>query len=245
MKSFLSANGCIRKIKLCSTALLSLFSAFSPILATEDEQKKTELIVEDFSSNDPSGKNLPSGWFASRKEISMFSMLRDGSEKFLRIQTKGGCTSIGKQQKFSVDQFPLLSWKWRIHKLPAAGNETQMKKNDSGAGVYVFFKGKFKLNNIIKYVWSSTLAAGTETCSPYNKRTRIIVLKSGAEKAGKWIRETVNIQDDYRRLFGHNPPEIEGIGILSDADNTGSEAMADYDEIKLLKDDKLEVSSGK
>lgn len=223
MNSFLS-------ILLCTG--LFLLSPFSTI-ATELNQLNRQQLIETFSLKVPYGKNLPEGWHPSRKDISMFSIQKEMDKEFLRIQTGGGCTSIGKQHNFSVEHYPFLSWKWRVHKLPSGGDETRRDKNDSGAGIYVIFKGKFKLNNIIKYVWSSTLPAGTITNSPYNNRTRIVVLRSGAEKKGQWVTQKVNIRDDYLRLFGKNPPEVEVIGLLSDADNTGSEAMADYDDIQI------------
>jgi hypothetical protein len=163
----------------------------------------------------------------------MFSIQKEMGKEFLRIKTEGGCTSIGKKHNFSVEHYPFLSWKWRIHQLPSGGDETKRNKNDSGAGIYVIFKGKFKFNDIIKYVWSSTLPPGTITNSPYNSRARIVVLRSGTEKKGQWITQKVNIKEDYRRLFGKDPPEVEVIGLLTDADNTSSEAMADYDDIQI------------
>ena len=128
-----------------------------------------------------------------------------------------------------------------MHNLPEGGNETQRGKNDSGAAIYIIFKGNFRLNNILKYVWSSSLPIGTVTSSPYNKRAKVIVLKSGAGNVGKWFSETVNIQKDYQRLFGGKMPSVEGIAILSDSDNTSSSAIADYDDIKIEKSEyKLE-----
>jgi hypothetical protein len=63
-----------------------------------------------------------------------------------------------------------------------------------------------------------------------------VVLRSGTEKKGQWITQKVNIKEDYRRLFGKKPPEVEVIGLLTDADNTSSEAMADYDDIQIFSD---------
>lgn len=212
--------------------LLPLFS--SATAHNLDSNRKQ--IIETFSVKNSSRENLPPGWHPSRKDISMFSIQKEMDEEFLRVKTEGGCTSIGKKHNFSVEHYPFLSWKWRVHQLPSGGDETKKNKNDSGAGVYVIFKGKFKSNNIIKYVWSSTLPPGTIINSPYNSRVRIVVLRSGTEKKGQWITQKVNIKEDYRRLFGKKPPEVEVIGLLTDADNTSSEAMADYDDIQIFSD---------
>lgn len=223
MNSFLST--------LFSTGLILL--PLSPAAAAHSNALDRKQIIDTFSVKNHSGENLPPGWHPSRKDISMFSIQKEMDKEFLRVKTQGGCTSIGKKHNFSVEHYPFLSWKWRIHQLPSGGNETKRNKNDSGAGIYVIFKGKFKSNDIIKYVWSSTLPPGTTANSPYNSKARIVVLRSGTEKKGQWITQKVNIKEDYRRLFGKNPPEVEVIGLLSDADNTDSEAMADYDDIQI------------
>lgn len=223
MNSFLST--------LASTGLI-LLPLFSTVAANSHDSNRKQ-IIDTFSVKTHSVENLPPGWHASRKDVSMFSIQKEMDNEFLRVKTKGGCTSIGKKHNFSVERYPFLSWKWCVHQLPPGGNETKRNKNDSGAGIYVIFKGKFKFNDIIKYVWSSTLPQGTTTNSPYNSRARIVVLRSGTEKKGQWITQKVNIKEDYRRLFGKNPPEVEVIGLLTDADNTNSEAMADYDDIQI------------
>jgi len=216
-----------RIINFCGTATLTLYTvAFS-----SQPDQKSQIIVERFSHCKLSSSKLPDKWYSSRNDISMYHIKKENENKFLRIDTRGGCTSIGKKQSYDAQIYPLLSWRWRMHKLPEKGNENYRKTNDSGAAIYVIFKGMFRLNTILKYVWSSTLPQGTETSSPYNKRTKVIVLRSGKKQAGTWINETVNIVEDYRRLFNQDPPAVEGIGILSDADNTNSTAKADYDDI--------------
>jgi hypothetical protein len=202
-------------------------------------EKKHSIEIDSFSKSDSSVSSVPPGWHPSRDDISMFFIRNENSNQYVRIDTKGGCTSIGKQFKFSPEEYPLLSWKWRINKVPKGGNESIKEKNDSAAGVYVIFKGKLKLNHIIKYVWSSTLPKGTVTKSPYNSRTKVIVLKSGISDRGKWLQETVNIQRDYKILFDKDAPPVEAIGLLSDSDNTDSFASADYDDIKASSLEKI------
>ncbi len=195
------------------------------------------ILVEVSNSYDTIQPRLPSGWRASRKDISMYSICAEKGHHFLRINTRGGCTSIGKQYSFSVTKYPHLEWKWRTHKLPENGCENVMHLNDSGAGFYVIFSGRFKLNRILKYVWSTTLPIGTITASPYNPNTMIVVLESGTQKLDTWVLEKVNLQKDYVRIFGGTPPLVEGFGILSDADNTKSTAHADYADITIKADE--------
>jgi hypothetical protein len=48
------------------------------------------------------------------------------------------------------------------------------------------------------------------------------------------MTETRNIVDDYRRLFGGDPPRIAGVAVMTDTDDTGERAVAWYDALAFL-----------
>lgn len=221
-----------------ATTLLSPAAADKPNPTHEDR-----IVIENFSPGPGKDKNIPKEWKASRNDLSMFSFGNENGNYFTTVSSSNNCTSMGTIYSYSSEQYPILSWKWRVHKLPDGATELERGKNDSGASIYVIFKGAFKLNNIIKYVWSSSLPIGTQTVSPYNKNTKIIVLQSGVDKTNKWITESVNVYEDYKRLFGCKPPKVEGFGILTDSDNTKSSAIADYDDLILSQDARTVVSN--
>lgn len=188
-------------------------------------------LVDTFSTCISEERGLPCGWYATKKDISMISLLREGSNTYLKIKTVGGCTAIGIQKQYDCKEFPELIWKWRVYSVPSGALENVRKLADSAAGVYVIFKGKLRLNRIIKYVWSSSLEKGVCVESPYNERVKIVVLQSGDAASGIWISECVNVVNDYKRLFGREPSDpVVGIAILSDSDNTRSMVDADYDD---------------
>jgi hypothetical protein len=225
-----------KKVLLVSTRVLLIVLSAALLLFANKLKKNKELILEDFSDELQENGGLPHGWYASRKDRSMFTIYEENGERFARIDVTKGCTSFGRQVDYSATDLPLLSWRWRVHKLPENGFENRKDKNDSGAAVYVIFKGKLKLNRIIKYVWSANLPEGATMDSPFNSRTKIVVLKNGNTHIGQWLCETVNIEQDFRRLFNDVPPTVAAIAILSDADNTGSQAVADYDHFVALSE---------
>jgi hypothetical protein len=49
------------------------------------------------------------------------------------------------------------------------------------------------------------------------------------------VNERRNVYEDYRRIFGGEPPEAGAIAIMTDTDNTGGSATAWYDDIELEK----------
>jgi hypothetical protein len=67
--------------------------------------------------------------------------------------------------------------------------------------------------------------------SPYAANSIMISVESGLSEAGKWLTETRNVYQDYRRAFGENPPEVGGIAIMTDSDDTGESAAANYGPI--------------
>ena len=189
------------------------------------------LVIDTFSSCVSRTNGLPCGWHASRKETKMFSIRSVNENVYLQVRSDGDATSIARRLRFTPDEYPVLRWKWRIWKLPEGAREDVKKGGDSVAGVYVIFAGKLYMNRILKYVWSSSLSPGTNTQSPYNSRTKIIVLRSGNNSMGVWISEKVDISRDFRKLFGTEPPVVEAVGLMSDSDNTKSSAWADYDDL--------------
>ena len=223
----------MRKLPGYITILFIVLSVM-PGYASWPDKTGTKLhLIDTFSSCIDSKTNLACGWRATRKDVSMYSIVHDRGNYFVRIQSRRGNTAIGKRIDPQGAGMQFIRWRWRVHTLPAGAKESDKKKADSGAGVYVIFKGPFKLNTILKYVWSATLPRGTVTQSPYYSRTKIIVLESGKDSLGKWVTEGVNVHDDYKRVFSAPAPKIIAIGIMSDSDNTRSLAEADYDDFIL------------
>lgn len=174
---------------------------------------------------------LPCGWRPSRNDVSMFSVTAEAGNYFLRVDTRGGATTLVKEFAFDPDEYPLLRWRWRVHQLPDRAREDVRRRADSGAGVYVIFARRLFRRRMIKYVWSSTLDSGTVTESPYNGNVKVMVLRSGVEGTGRWVTEQVDVRRDYLELFGESEvEEVVAIGVMSDSDNTNSWAKADYDD---------------
>lgn len=189
-------------------------------------------VIDTFSTCIDDKGYIPCGWYSTQKEVRMFSIQNEDGNRYVKIQTAGGNTTIGMRYCYNAKEYPVLNWKWRVLNLPANANESIRKLSDSGAGVYVIFRGPFKLNRMIKYVWSTTLQKGVVTESPFNSLVKIVVLQSGMNQnqSGKWLMEKVNVYEDFQRLFGAEPPMIEAVAIMSDSDNTNSAVEADYDD---------------
>ena len=49
----------------------------------------------------------------------------------------------------------------------------------------------------------------------------------------QWRTHRRNLREDFRRLFGREVDELEGVAVMTDADNSGQRARAWYGDILL------------
>lgn len=220
----------------CLIVLIVLTVAVNAESKGSSAPNKADSIVLDTFSN-CSKNNLPCGWKARERSTKMFSVKEKNGNYYFSVDSHDDDNAAGKTVSFSPYDYPYLTWRWRVHSLPAEGSENVKDRDDSGAGVYVIFKGGI-IKPIIKYVWSTTLPVTTTTKSPFSGSTRIIVLESGPDKLGKWVDEKVNLVNDFKLLFGKNPPKVIAIGLLTDSNNTHSSASADYDDFISMKNNR-------
>ncbi len=188
--------------------------------------------VEDFSSFKVG--TFPEAWKSRGGDASKVYCVKADTETYLEAKAVNSGISIAKKLEYDLGAYPFLSWQWRVSELPKGGDERYKKTGDSAAGIYVIFPGRFRPDNI-KYVWSASLPIGTTTESPYNSKTKIVVLQNQCSPIGTWVSEKVNVYEDYKRLFGNEPEHVQAIGLMSDSDNTESIAQADYKEISISK----------
>lgn len=191
--------------------------------------------IETFSQEDSGA--LPSGWKGrssgmTEKAKSVYRVVVQGENAYLTAHSRGEAIQIGKEIEIDLNKYPFLTWRWKVERLCEGGDERYKQTGDSAAGVYVVFPSWKKWNpKAIKYVWSaSALPVGFKTKSPYASDTKIIILENRDSPLGKWIEEKVDVRKDYENSWGKKLKKVKLIGIMTDSDNTGGEAVAAYDD---------------
>jgi len=223
--------------KACAKVILFLFVLFclSAIGGVAQEDSATIRYVEDFSRF--KAGTFPEGWkciWSSDSKGKEVYSVRSEQKSYLEARAVTSDILIAKEFKYDLKEYPFLTWQWRAVELPKGADERQKETGDSGAGIYVVFPGWFRPKNI-KYVWSSSLPKGTVLESPYNSKTKIVILRNQYTPLEKWISEEVNVYEDYKKLFGHEPDNVRAIAIMSDSNDTGSKAEAHYRQICISK----------
>lgn len=133
-----------------------------------------------------------------------------------------------------------MRWRWRAVTLPRKGNECVGGLGDSAAAVYVTWKRGLRWYTL-KFVWSSDAPLGA-TCNSIRNPLLVsdsIVLRTGAVST-EWVEEAIDPEALFRQHFassdpGAEIPELQGIGIMSDGDQTRSMSAADYAGFVLYK----------
>ena len=67
--------------------------------------------------------------------------------------------------------------------------------------------------------------------SPHTDRVRMIVVESGAQRAGEWVTIRRNVVEDFRRAFDEEPGDIVSVGLMTDYGDDGSPRRAVYGDI--------------
>jgi phage terminase large subunit-like protein len=155
----------------------------------------------------------------------------------LKSDSRAAASILVTEVRVNPDTYEWLSWDWRVDQLVTGEALEQREGSDVAARVYVYFKSKglpWQKRNL-DYVWSAKQPVGTILTSAYSATSKIIVVESGAEALGQWRHVERNLEDDYRLAFGEDPPHVLAIGLMTDTDNTGGQAVAYFDELRISR----------
>ena len=196
------------------------------------QEQETMRRVEDFSSFKVG--SFPKGWKSRGGEGSDIYRIQSNHEPYLEASATKSAVTIAKKFIYDIREYSFLQWRWRVLEFPQGADERFKRTGDSAAAIYIIFKGLLRPDNL-KYVWSASLPLGTEIESPYNSKTKIVVLRNQSSPLGEWVSERVNVYTDYKKFFGREPELVQAIGLMSDSDNTKSRAIAHYKGIMIRK----------
>ena len=192
------------------------------------------IFISDFSRGlDKKGVPRGKGWVLDDKKKPIDITLVDtDDDPAICFRSKAAAFGVVKEVTFEIKDYPYLNWEWKVTELPKGGDFRDKDKDDQAAQVYVSFGSLSFFNKpfvqAVGYYWSSTAPVGTEgPCLTWSK-SRVIVLQSGPEKLGRWIKEKRNVYEDYVRLFQDKSPSSVGALRLytnSQHTKTGTEAF--------------------
>jgi hypothetical protein len=188
-----------------------------------------DLLLGNFSGGDLSG------WMPKIFQgKTSYSLASDGERQVLRAESRKAASGLYKKVELDPRKFPVLRWSWKIEGTIPEGDGRTKEGDDYAARVYVVFPSiLFFRTKAINYIWANRLPKGTTLPNAFTSNAMMVAVESGDENAGTWVTEERNVYEDYRTLFGEDPPEIGAVALMTDTDNTGGKAVAYYGDITL------------
>lgn len=189
-------------------------------------------VVAQFSPHETA--RLPRGWevreFTGSARAQVVNV--DGVYA-LHLKSSGTSFSVHKNMELDLRQTPYITWSWKVDKMPPLGDVRHRKSDDQAAQIYVIFpffpptiRSKF-----LGYIWDSNAPKGTVLQNPNFSPAKVIVVESGKVNLGRWITVTRNVYEDYKMIFGTEPPKIGKVAININTNHTQSSAESYFANI--------------
>lgn len=201
---------------------------------------------------------LDDGWepleFPKISHHSHYQLVTDDGTQVVMAKADGSASGLIARMSLQPGEHLLLRWRWKVSNIYQGGDARRKDGDDYPARIYVAFRfeeeeagfferlkrgavkalfGEELPGNALNYIWANQLPEGEFIPNPYADETVMVAVNSGTAQVGEWVTLERDIVADYKQAFGKAPPTIVGIGIMSDADNTGESATAWYGDIHL------------
>ena len=172
----------------------------------------------------------------------------------LEAQSQGSASMLRQRLNIAPTQLGQLQFEWQVARLIDGADMTQRDTEDSPVRLILAFDGdrsRFSARNamlseltlsltgepmpyaVLMYVWSNQQPVGTVITNPRTDRIRKLVVESGPQGLQQWRRYERDVRADFVQAFGEPPGTLQSIAIMTDSDNTQSQAQAWYGPIRL------------
>ena len=244
----------------CSRKRRILFLGFFPItifVAASPAYGAGECLNLSFRPD--RSNNLPQEWkvltFPKITRHTAYQVVEGEAGKFwVKAESEASASALIREIQFDPKAYPILRWRWKVDNVIQKGDERKKEGDDYAARVYVNFRynpdqatawerlkygfvrgiyGSYPPKAALNYIWANRLPREKSADNVYTDRAKMIAVESGSGRIGTWVDEERNIYQDYVSLFGEEPPEVIGIAIMTDTDDTKEKAVAYYADIAL------------
>jgi hypothetical protein len=159
---------------------------------------------------------------------------QDSSENSntLQAEANGTASAFYRQGRIDLNATPCLHWRWQISQTaPQALDERTRAGDDYAARVYVVRRGglAFWRAKTINYIWSASEPVNSKWPNAYaGNNAQMWVVNSGNTLAAQWVTHARDIQADWLDAFGETINHLDGIAVMTDGDDSGSQLSASY-----------------
>ena len=190
-----------------------------------------EIKVFDFTEKELSQLDIRKVRGAKNNTIYTVGFNENGN--FLKAEADNAASGLGKEVKIDLNKTPFINISWKIEKGLFGIKENTKKGHDFAARVFVVKKTGATLlsNRAINYVFSSNNEVGSNSPSPYTKKSIDNVLSTAKDNLNKWVTVKANVKEDFKKFHDLDVNELDGLAIMSDTDNSKMKAIAYFQNI--------------
>jgi outer membrane murein-binding lipoprotein Lpp len=189
------------------------------------------------------------------KAATRFAYQRVDGRDAVAVHARASASMLRRDLRVAPTELGRLRFSWKVPALMEQADVALRDKDDAAVRVVLVFEGdraRFStrdalLSELVRavtgqempyatlmYVWCNRRAPGTVVASPRTDRIRKLVVESGPQRLNRWLEYERDIRADYRRAFGEEPGALVGVAIMTDSDNTRSDARAWYGPVRLV-----------
>jgi Protein of unknown function (DUF3047) len=235
---------------LCASGLLGCASQ-PAVVASHAVLGKSAQMPLTFSPKDKSQWELVT---LPGKLRTAFKLEQREGQAALQAVAQSSASMLRQRLNVAPEQLGRLQFQWLIEDLIAQADMGDRDREDSPVRLILAFDGdrsRFSSKNAmlsdlsqaltgepmpyatLMYVWCNHRPVESLIINPRTDRIRKWVVESGPRHVKQWRQYQRDVRADFEKAFGEAPGALIGIAIMTDTDNTRSEAMAWYGEIRL------------
>ncbi len=175
----------------------------------------------------------------------------------LEVVSERSMSLLARAVTVDLRATPVLCWRWRVDAPLQRADMATRAGDDYAARVYLSLRlppaelglalraqlaiaraiwGPEVPDAALNYVWDNRLPPGTVRPNAYTARAIMIVQRSGAADAGRWVWERRDLAADAARHFGASAVPAQ-LAVTADTDNTGESARAGFADLHFVARD--------
>ena len=164
---------------------------------------------------------------------TIYSVGSNENGNYLKAIADNGASGLGKEIKIDLNKTPFINITWKIEKDIPGIDETAKNGQDFAARVFVIKKtGATALSNrAVNYVFSSNQDVGSNSPSPYTKKSVDNVLATTKTNLNEGVTVKANVKEGFKKFHNLDVNELDGIAIMSDTDNSKQKSITYYQNI--------------
>jgi hypothetical protein len=196
------------------------------------------------------------------KRATTYRFLDKDGKRVIEAHANASASMLRRVLNLQPEQLWEVSWSWWVENSLADADLADIDRTDAPAQLLFAFDGdkstlspRVRMMNdlaraltgeeppyaTLTYAFATDTPVESVVRNPRSERIRKIIVDSGSGHARQWRRHRRNLAEDFHKAFGEPPGRLIGVAVMTDADNTRSNAKAWYGPIRFhARDDRPE-----